>query len=74
MEFRLNTEHRITISEAMLATITRVPLNGGVPKSISVQLESDITFKEAMDKITRLATLDNELFNMLWESQQNATD
>lgn len=71
MEFRINTEHRVVISDSGLAIITRLPINGGVPKSISIQLDDAVTLRDAMTKLIRIAHLDTEMFNMIWESQQD---
>ncbi len=79
---RHGTKHHITaasgetptqgggVSTALAVTIVRLRTAGGVPKVITRSYPLDIGFNTAMTKINTIVCLDDELFQMVVDSQR----
>ena len=70
---RHGTKHHITAASgetALAVTIVRLRTAGGVPKVITRSYPLDIGFNTAMTKINTIVCLDEELFDMVVDSQR----
>ena len=78
MEFstlsKSRVKHTVTITtaeEGMSLRVTRHRTLGGVPMSISLPLDEDISFSDAMRKVKNIAELDDDMYVMLVEVQSD---
>jgi hypothetical protein len=61
-------KHYLTISKGVI-TIIRTRTCGGTPRTIIKHYESDIGFDDCINKIRTIVSLDDELYDMVVESQ-----
>jgi len=63
-------KHWITVNdegEQTMITVTRVRTSGGVPKGLRLLVDNDITMRDALTKISNVANLDDEMFELMIE-------
>lgn len=77
MEFKtLNrggTPHYVvttTEDDHISLTVTRLEMNGGIPKHVKRKMPLDSKWSTMVDSITRLIELDTDLFNLVCETMK----
>lgn len=77
MEYKINKHMVTTINDAVGDTIlyiTRVRECGGIPKTIMVNMGSNTLLMAFQKKIDTITNWDDDIFNMIWESQRANKD